>query len=383
MKTIPILLLALFVQGCFETEPKRTFRVDGSLSFSDSHVIGELLYILNSGGMGKPASLVGLDRFKGKEVWRYEHTNEEDYITDFLIVDRVLFLGSESLIISIDLDTREENWRFTNDRFPKVSGRLQLFFRDGILLNPYDSGYFVAFDANTGEVKWVNKTVGELAQFRPIYDSEVLYFSVFSSENNIIAVDFETGKTLWSRSLPGKTSRMPRVHDGALFVATNDSLTPDQPDLFRLNLETGDTIWSKKVPETQSLGKIEIVGDILLTVSASSDTGFRYLSAIDVEDGRTVWIKESRNSEFAMELTDLGVDRNGMTVFAVLEGKLERINIETGKARWYSRLKDGGARVLFVRENMCYLSSLRISVGADGVETPIEKVMGFRWHTQL
>ena len=40
---------------------------------------------------------------------------------------------------------------------------------------------------------------------------------------------------------------MPRVHDGALFVATNDSLTPDQPDLFRLNLETGDTIWSKKV----------------------------------------------------------------------------------------------------------------------------------------
>jgi outer membrane protein assembly factor BamB len=376
MKIIFLIVIGLILQGCLVIEPIRIFKIDGSLSLTQAHVDGEIMYVLKKNSKNEAISLVGYNRFKGKEVWRYDHSNSNDLITSFLMVERTLFLGSQSLIISINLDTSKENWRVANDENSAASGQLQMFYREGVLITPFNGGNFVAFYTDTGKVKWVNQTSSEQVQYQPVYHQGTLYYSVFSAENNIIAVDFKTGKTLWSKSFPGRTARMPVIHDGDIFVATNYQFGADKPDLFRYNLKNREIVWSTHVPETQSWGKIEIVGSTLLTVSANNKTGVRFLNFIDINSGKILRSKRAENSKYQTDLTDLAVHRGTGKVFTVLDSKVKKIDIMTGKASWHSRLW-GGARVLFVHGDHLYLDTLEINQD-KGVEKHITEISAFK-----
>lgn len=373
-----VVFLGFALQGCLALQPKRAFKLNGTLSLTSSHVIDDGLFILKPKEKDDAAVLIGYDRFKGKEVWKYRHGNAADDITDFLIVEDTLFVGSESLIVSVDLETGKENWRFANNEFPTDPGYLKMFFRGGVLVIPFDGGNFVAFDSLTGKVKWINRSGRGPVQFRPIYHKGVLHFSVFSMVENMIAVDAETGKTLWSDSFPGRPSKMPVIHDGDLFIATNDELASAKPDLFRYDLESGELIWSTNVPATQTWGKIEILGDTLLTLSVDRKTRTRYLNAINVNNGKPFWTKQGESSKFPSESTDLAVDREAGTVYTILDSRLRKIDVETGQTQWHYTLREGGSRVLFVSGTMLYVSSLRVERSEEAV-IPIEKVIGFKW----
>ena len=111
VKMLMIVFLGFALQGCLALQPKRAFKLTGTLSLNPSHVIDDRLFVLKPKEKDDPAVLIGYDRFTGKEVWEYRHGNAADDITDFLIVEDTLFFGSESLIVSVDLDTGKENWR--------------------------------------------------------------------------------------------------------------------------------------------------------------------------------------------------------------------------------------------------------------------------------
>ena len=146
VKMFMVVFLGFALQGCLQLQPKRAFKLNGTLSLTPSHVIDDGLFILKPKEKDDAAVLIGYNRFKGKEVWKYRHGNAADDITDFLIVEDTLFVGSESLIVSVDLETGKENWRFVNNEFPTDPGYLKMFFRGGVLVIPFDGGNFRAPD---------------------------------------------------------------------------------------------------------------------------------------------------------------------------------------------------------------------------------------------
>ncbi len=152
-------------------------------------------------------------------------------------------------------------------------------------------------NAKNLELKWV-------AQFRsldkheatPLVVDGVMY--AIQSPNDVIAINAETGKTLWTYAHKpaagtknpccGNLTRGVAIGGDKIFLATLDA------ELIAINAKTGKEVWKTtvgdyKVQESQTAAPL-VVKDKIITGIAGGEHGVRgFVAAYDMNTGKQVW----------------------------------------------------------------------------------------------
>ena len=123
-------------------------------------------------------------------------------------------------------------WRYTERpllEYPPiyVAGRLYAVNNNGTAF---------ALDADTGKVLW-ERSIGRLNASSPAYYRHRLYI-VNLVPGHIVKLDAKTGKVIWKRSLPGRAESSPVVIDRTVYFGCEDG------ELFALSTISGNVRWA-------------------------------------------------------------------------------------------------------------------------------------------
>jgi outer membrane protein assembly factor BamB len=154
-------------------------------------------------------------------------------------------------------------------------------------------GLFFALDAETGKVDW-KKSLRRCAASSPTIGKGVVYQSYMhrveclqdqpGANGFVVAWDADTGKELWRlRSAPIESS--PLLHGKRLFVGSWDH------NVYALNAKTGRKIWSFQTDDQVNTSAAYWKGRIFI----GSDGGTLY--ALSAKNGKLLWSAQS-NSTF-------------------------------------------------------------------------------------
>jgi alcohol dehydrogenase (cytochrome c) len=137
---------------------------------------------------------------------------------------------------------------------------------------------------------WTFPTGGQGLEAAPIVEDGVLYIE--SEENNVFAVEANTGRPIWSYMYPHAQhghARGVAIGYGMIFLGTNDD------HLLALNAKTGKEVWNVEVEPAEKCGcRINsapiVLKDKVISGGTGGDAAHRgYLSAFDVKTGKLIW----------------------------------------------------------------------------------------------
>ncbi len=171
-------------------------------------------------------------------------------------------------------------WHYTERpllEFPPV-------FADGTLYAVNNSGTVFALDANTGKVLW-ERSIGRLNASSPTYYKHRLYI-VNLVPGHVVKLDAKTGKILWKHELPGRAESSPLVMGNTLYFGCED----DQ--LFALSTRNGHERWA-----TTLGGPIKSAPAYYGGVLFVGDYGGE-MNAVDAKTGKLRWQSGSLGNGF-------------------------------------------------------------------------------------
>jgi outer membrane protein assembly factor BamB len=259
-----------------------------------------------------------LDSATGKEIWRtdqeiaYEMHNaarahgKGPKPTPVLHGGNVCTLGISGVLSCYDTRTGNLKWRHEfSQQYPKTS---PLF---GTAMSPlvvngqliahvggHNKGALMAFDAETGTIKWTNETDG------PAYSSPIVVNLagtrqvVTFMQKDFVGVDAASGKLLWK--LPAKSqydenSATPIVYKDMLILSREEQgleairLMKQGPEIVPV------PVWNNK--DTQLYMNTPVLqGKLIMGLSAKNKGQF---FAIDADTGKTLWLGPGRAAENA------------------------------------------------------------------------------------
>jgi outer membrane protein assembly factor BamB len=241
-----------------------------------------------------------------------------------------VFVGSSAKVLWA-LSARDGSILWNRPLGGAISGR-PLFAADtGLVYVGADDGGMYAFDAATGEQRWVYHAHGPIASL-PVYADESLYFT--SGENRIYALDARTGKWKWqydrespeSFTIRGYPS--PLVIHGKVYAGFSDGY------LACLSASTGDVAWARSLA-----GDATRFMDVDATPLFYKDT--LYVSsyatgvyALDPKDGSTKW-------RYDVEGATSVRARNNKLYFTAAKLGLHALDLD-GHLLWRQALAEGG-----------------------------------------
>jgi outer membrane protein assembly factor BamB len=123
-------------------------------------------------------------------------------------------------------------WRYTERpllEFPPV-------YVAGKLYAVNNNGTAFALDADTGKVLW-ERSIGRLNASSPAYSKHRLYI-VNLVPGHIVKLDAKTGKIIWKHALPGRAESSPVVIDRTVYFGCEDG------KLYALSTISGNERWS-------------------------------------------------------------------------------------------------------------------------------------------
>ncbi|WP_439534822.1 outer membrane protein assembly factor BamB family protein [Polymorphobacter sp.] len=208
---------------------------------------------------------------------------------------------------------------------------------DGRVFTVDTMGEVRAFDAVTGRLAWQARvTVPKEAQgnaFGGGVSAAGGRVFVTTGLGVMVAYDARQGVELWRETMPTPLRGAPAVADGRVFALSQDN------QLFAVNAETGDALWSVA-------GTVEVAG-LLGTGTPAVDlntvvVGFSSgeLQALRAENGRTVWsdaLARTGRSTAMAALSDIDaspvIDRG--RVYAIGHGgRMAALELATGQRVW-------------------------------------------------
>ena len=209
-----------------------------------------------------------------------------------------------------------------------------------------------AFNASDGKLLW--RSSGTFAQG----ESATLLAEngvVFVYVDRLYAYKASSGTLLWQAQGASQPLTGPNgghdllVHQGTVYVATNDGLTAYSTD-------NGSRLW--QVPVDSSLGQfmeITLANGVIYATQADG------ASALDVRTGKLHWSYKA-NRQFAGFLAPL-TDRDTLYISNFMSGLLA-LDIHTGNLRWQAQAGGNGIRPILV-DGTLFVG------GGDGVITAI------------
>lgn len=267
---------------------------------------------------GEEEVLLCLDSATGKEIWRssqpiaYEMHNaakahgKGPKSTPVLNNGNVCTLGITGVLSCHDARTGKLKWRQEfSKQYPKTSPLFGTAMSPLVLngqliahVGGHDKGALMAFDAETGAIKWSNETDG------PAYSSPIVVNLagtrqvVTFMQKDFVGVDAATGKLLWkvpAKSQYDENSVTPIAYKDMLILSREEQgleairLVKQGPNIVPVE------VWKNK--ETQLyLNTPVLQGNVLFGLSARNKGQF---FSIDADTGKTLWLGPGRMAENA------------------------------------------------------------------------------------
>jgi outer membrane protein assembly factor BamB len=162
-------------------------------------------------------------------------------------------------------------WRFTERpllEFPPIYVGGKLYFVN-------NNGTAYALDADTGKLLW-ERSIGRLNASSPAYYRHRLYI-VNLVPGHILKLDARTGKTIWKHSLPGRAESSPVVIDRTVYFGCEDG------NLYALSTISGNVRWATSLGGPVKSAPAYYGGTLYV-----GDYG-GYMNAVDAKTGKLKW----------------------------------------------------------------------------------------------
>jgi outer membrane protein assembly factor BamB len=171
-------------------------------------------------------------------------------------------------------------WRF-NERplleFPPIYVAGKLYFVN-------NNGTAYALDADTGKLLW-ERSIGRLNASSPAYSRHRLYI-VNLVPGHIVKLDAKTGKIIWKRSLPGRAESSPVVIGRTVYFGCEDG------KLYALSTGKGHVRWATSLGGPVKSAPAYYGGRLYV-----GDYG-GYMNAVDAKSGKLIWQSGSLGQGF-------------------------------------------------------------------------------------
>ncbi len=175
-------------------------------------------------------------------------------------------------------------------------------------------GTLYSLDSESGEVKWERKNIGPFLSRSTFYVTQQAVYLV-SQSKRLMAFNSSDGKSLWSFEADDPIQFSPIGDDKYVYIASHFKA-------YAINLSDGDDKWNESY-DNKIIVQPAIIGDILVLSSTAGIAGYEY----DDGDEKKWEIKGfiAKTKPFIREKAlYIGTD----------EGKLLRINVQTGTIDW-------------------------------------------------
>lgn len=183
-------------------------------------------------GGGDDGRFYALDAATGEEVWHYETTSGQGFISPPAVKDGTVYVGGGGdTMLALDAADGTERWR----RAMNLAWRRPPTVGEDTVYVSSSRDRLIALDAATGEERWRNTEVAFTTA--PTLAEDTLYVGGYASDADggaVRALDANTGEQRWwfhtrerrrNRSVAPST---PAVVDGYVFVGT------EQGDIYAL-----------------------------------------------------------------------------------------------------------------------------------------------------
>lgn len=262
--------------------------------------------------------LRALDATTGKEIWKtsmlitYQmHEAAAGHgkgpkSTPVISRGVVYVFGISGVLSAHDAETGKFKWRHEFSKtYPKTSPlfgtAMSPIVEGGVLIahvGGHDKGALIAFDAETGKIKWSNEADG------PAYSSPLVVTVsgvrqvVTFMQKDFVGVDFATGKLLWK--LPSKTRYDENINTAVVY---KDLLifSREEQGLAAIRLSkpgaeiVPQQVWINKEAELYMSSPV-LQGNLVVGMTARQKGQF---FAVNAETGETVWQSPGRMGENA------------------------------------------------------------------------------------
>lgn len=265
------------------------------------------------GGFPKPpGELILLNVKNGEEVWRHQVKGASLSVP--VVHENTAYFTTNSGLYSINLETRQENWRHEMSSPWSWAPSAPLHTPDGLLMLPARSDHLIAFDIEKRETAWTFSGGGWFPH-TPVWMDGMVYVRCWDS--HIYALDGTTGREIWryksprdfssdicvsetylyvgvkdyqggaeagSRAyalavfdrttgerigrheIPGHIFGRPAATEHAVFFATDDKsrVIPSQGTLYALDAQSQELLWEPHVVEQRFQSDLVLVGDHII-----------------------------------------------------------------------------------------------------------------------
>jgi outer membrane protein assembly factor BamB len=227
-----------------------TYPTHGPINSSPAVADGKVYFLSTDG------NIYAIDAITGAFVWNAFFGFGSFHWSSPAIHDGKVFIGaSNGWIHSLDAGTGTTIWSTPiggqpNSPITVVNGKVYSGTHNFVATFPT----LVALDENTGAViwtynhtDWYPQTVGMIncngvAVVDGNEDGRLeVYFGIVTwgqPSNEAICLDEATGNPIWTYNLNGWSTSTPAVHDGKVFIGSDDG------NLYALNADTGSLFWA-------------------------------------------------------------------------------------------------------------------------------------------
>ena len=191
----------------------------------------------------------------------------------------------------------------------------------GAIYGINNNGLVFSIKKRSGKARWVREVATRNAS-APAYSDARLYLSNLEP-GQVIALATKDGRTLWRRSLPGRTESSPVVV-GNTVIAGCECGT-----LFAFDKVTGKTLW--ETPLGGELKAAPAIGDGVAYIGDYSGT----MSAVRISDGSIKWQSDSQGTGYtAGAIYGTAAVAFGRVYAGAKDGRVYSFNKENGDVVW-------------------------------------------------
>ncbi len=275
-----------------------------------------------------------------KQLWRADigasAGDAERLLAQPVVADgRAYAMDSEHNVTAIDIEGGRRLWRVDLTPRSEDDGAIGggIAYDRGRLYATTAYGDVYSLDPATGKTVWQQK-VGVPIKASPTIEANRLF--VLTQDNQIKALDGDTGRELWSfagipeiATLIGAPSP---AAEGSLVVVPFSS-----GELFALRADTGTVAWSDTLQRTGRVSSVGTINDI--SGSPVIDRGRVFaighagrMVSIDLRSGERVWERELAGVQSPWVA--------GEFIFAVtIDGEVVCLSRREGRIRWVTQLE--------------------------------------------
>jgi len=227
-----------------------SFPADGAIKSSPAVSNGKV-YFLSTGG-----TIYALDADDGIEIWSVPFgSGSYDWSSPAVHDGNVFIASSTGYMYSLDADDGSENWKTLIGGSPdspitvvngKVYSGTHNFGTSSptlVALNETDGSIAWTYDYHSyhsGVVGMINSNGVAVVDGDGDSDLEV-YFGVYNWQGvgpQAVCLDEATGNEVWAVSINGNSTSTPAVHNGKVFIGSDDG------NLYALDASDGSVIWT-------------------------------------------------------------------------------------------------------------------------------------------